>query len=210
MTTRVNQKRIRSSDQAYDNLYQQLRATGGSSGVPVELVERVAAAESSITALADQVDDTEASLVVLSDRVGDTEDAIISLQDEVANLPVGGSGGGSYAVQQVTKLGVYATAEIPHIVGIAIPTTMTFARPPLDVLKFIPGEVDVVQTICAFNNADASSFVDNPHVSFDGEMSLKTSYVEAMTLEGTVGGWTVWSHTVEKSSFRKIEKIEVI
>lgn len=121
-----------------------------------------------------------------------------------------GSSGGSVERHQITKLGVVASPEKPKIVDIEIPETLDFMRPvPVEVLKFIPGQENVVTTICDFNNGDASDFVPDPMVEFDGTMHLKTQHVIPMKDEGLLGEGRLWSAPIDLSQFKVIEKIEV-
>lgn len=81
----------------------------------------------------------------------------------------------------------------PHEVVIEIPATQDFKRIPIEVLKFIEAGVaqeNVVQTICAFDNADATDFEPNEMVEFDGTMHLKTIFSHEMTDEGMLFNYT--------------------
>lgn len=121
------------------------------------------------------------------------------------------AGGGAKGNQnQITKLGVVATPEAPKIIEIEIEETLDFNRgTPIEVLKFIPGEQNVVTTLCEFDNADASDFEPDPMVEFDGTMHLKTQHVIPMKDEGLLGEGRLWSAPIDLSQFKVIEKIEV-
>jgi hypothetical protein len=112
-----------------------------------------------------------------------------------------GSGGGAGVSNQVTKLGVTATPESPYIEEIAITQSIDFLLGAAEVLKFVAGTENVVQTICNFDNADASSFEANDFVVFDGVMKLKTQDTFAMTDDGALGSGKVFSHTFNKTLF---------
>lgn len=86
------------------------------------------------------------------------------------------SGDSLGAILQVTKLGVVTTYSSPKVVDIPIEYTTTFAVPPVTILKFTPGQQDVVTTICAFDNTDASDFKKSEEVVFDGTMHLIIHY----------------------------------
>lgn len=94
-------------------------------------------------------------------------------------------------ILQTTKLGVIASTEVPYIFELDIPSTIDFKRLPLEVLKFVPGEEDVITTLATFDNSDESSFIVDETVSFDGTMHLNTEIVSDMNDEGYVYNYKV-------------------
>lgn len=115
------------------------------------------------------------------------------------------------SVNQVTKLNVVGSVASPYTTEISITDNPQFNIQTPNVLKFIAGTQNVVTTIVNFNNSDASSFDSNSNVTFDGTMRLKTSYTTTMTANTTfTTGETLYVTTLDLSSFKKIEKIEVI
>lgn len=81
---------------------------------------------------------------------------------------------------------------VPHEVIIDIPNT-DFKRLPIEVLKFVEAgtdDVNVLQTIATFDNADVDDFEPNPLVEFNGTMHLKTNFIEPMTDEGMLVDYT--------------------
>lgn len=131
---------------------------------------------------------------------------------------VAGGGSGSGAdLNQVTKLGVVATTAAPKIIELTIPESVDLKRQAVEVLKFVPGTTNVIQTICQFDNADATSFVcdgipanEHPNLIFDGTMRLRTQYDIAMTNGGVLGTGNLWTATIDRTQFKTIESIQVI
>jgi hypothetical protein len=125
---------------------------------------------------------------------------------------VGGSSGsgGTVTSEQVTKLGVIATPTAPKVIEVLIPATSDFKRNPLEVLKLVSATQDQVSTLSNFNNSDATDFNADSQVIFDGTMRLKTVYQESMVDNGALDTGKLWSKAINKSSFKTIEKIEVL
>lgn len=123
-----------------------------------------------------------------------------------------GSSGTTSSGNQITKLGITgATSAAPYLINATIPQTLDFNRAKPEVLKFTAGSSGVVNTICAFDNADSTSFVADPldQVVFDGTMHLKTSHNLTVTDGGVLGSGHLWSATIDRSKFKSIEKITV-
>lgn len=119
----------------------------------------------------------------------------------------GGGGGGNANYMQITKLNVTA----PKTELISINVTNTFAKAPIEVLKFEQGDKDVVATICDFNNDDKTDFNDNDFLTFDGNMSLKTIY--DITVKNPVKNGDLYvseSDEFDMSNFKSIESMGVI
>jgi hypothetical protein len=86
------------------------------------------------------------------------------------------SSGGSISLSQLTKMTVVATPEEPKVYDLEIPATSDFKRIPVEILKYIPNEQNVISTIVEFNNADATDFESVDNTVFDGTMHLLTMY----------------------------------
>lgn len=121
----------------------------------------------------------------------------------------GGGDGTALELKQVTRLGVTATVASPAEIILPIDYTSDFKRPPIEVLKFVSTGSDVLQTQIAFDAADATKFTANPNVIFDGTLRLRTEYTYEMVNEGPLGEGTLFSHVIDKTKFKSIEKIEV-
>ena len=118
-----------------------------------------------------------------------------------------GGGGGTSNYSQITKLNVTA----PKTELIPIEITNTFAKAPVEVLKFTAGESDVLVTVCDFDNGDASDFKDNEFLTFDGNMSLKVIYDITMKDPASLGSTYVSeSEEIDMNNFKKIVNVEVI
>lgn len=111
------------------------------------------------------------------------------------------SGMGTGVANQVTKLGVTATLVSPYVEEIPITYTENFLLGVAEVLKFVPGEQDITQTICNFDNADSSSFEANDFIIFDGVMKLKTSDTYDMVDNGVLGEGKLFSYTFDRTAF---------
>ena len=119
----------------------------------------------------------------------------------------GGGGGGTSNYSQITKLNVTA----PKTELIPIEITNTFAKAPVDVLKFTDGESDVLVTVCDFDNSDSTDFNDNEFLTFDGNMSLKVIYDITMKNPASLGSTYVSeSKEIDMNNFKKIANVEVI
>ena len=119
----------------------------------------------------------------------------------------GGGGGGNANYMQITKLNVTA----PKTELISINVTNTFAKAPVEVLKFTTGENDVIVTVCDFDNSDSTDFKDNEFLTFDGNMSLKVIYDITMKNPASLGSTYVSeSEEIDTSNFKKIANVEVI
>ena len=84
---------------------------------------------------------------------------------------IGGGGGSGGDWNQVTKMNVVA----PLDVDINIPYTNTFKRPPVEVLKYEQGTIDITTNVLNFGVGDGSKFEvdgvtakDSPLITFDG------------------------------------------
>lgn len=119
----------------------------------------------------------------------------------------GGGGGGTSNYSQITKLNVTA----PKTELIPIEITNTFAKAPVEILKFTTGENDVLVTVCDFDNSDASDFKNNEFLTFNGNMSLKVMYDITMKGPASLGSTYVSeSEEIDTSNFKKIANMEVI
>jgi hypothetical protein len=64
----------------------------------------------------------------------------------------------------------------PKTVALPIAPTEEFKLPKIEVLKFTEGSTDVSTTLFNFDSADATNFVANDAVVFDGTLRLKDSF----------------------------------
>lgn len=128
-----------------------------------------------------------------------------SLNDRMNGL----TGGAIPKVSQIDKIGISATPSAPYVLEIPVPKTLDYKLLPAHVLKFIPGDQSIVTTEQSFNNGDRSSFTADPQVNFDGQMSLNTVF--QIDMAGSVlGEGTEWKAVINKSSYKFLEKIEVV
>ena len=126
-------------------------------------------------------------------------------------MQVSGGSGGSGSWQQVTKLGVAA----PLDVDITIPTTNTFNRPPVEVLKFTKGTQDVSTNALTFGVGDGSKFnVDGDLASnsqlvvFDGiaKPNHEIKYPFGATTQMTTGYYSE-SKTINLGDYKVVEEV---
>ncbi|WP_129596047.1 hypothetical protein [Anaerophilus nitritogenes] len=120
------------------------------------------------------------------------------------NTTGAGSGSG-IDLAQITKLNVTA----PHEVNIEIENTIDFKRLPVEVLKLIPGQEDVVQTLADFDNADQTDFKKNDFVEFNGSMCLKTQYDNDLEEHRKIETGHLYSVAIDRNLYRKIVDAEV-
>ena len=128
---------------------------------------------------------------------------------EVSGKSDGGGGEpSSIEVGQVTKLNVIATPEAPHIVEIPIPFTARFDKLPIEVLRMEGVTEQITQTLAEFDNSDATDFVENEFVEFDGVMKLKTNYeFETQIVDEEEGIYSFDLSQLDK--FKRIVSIDV-
>lgn len=115
-------------------------------------------------------------------------------------------------IKQVTKLGVTA----PAVIDLPISKTLTFARPPVEVLKLTPGSKDAVTTLCAFDNADADGFVTGGEsaeaarfVEFDGTMHLRSVYDVPVSAPVAMGErYYSESEEIDFANYKAVEAVE--
>jgi len=121
-------------------------------------------------------------------------------------VTIGSPGSSSISIKQITKLSV-----VPNQVEeINIPQTILFNFLPVEVLKFIPGDENVITNIYTFSNSEQDDFISNPTVDFDGVMKQKTSYSYVMTDNGELGDGHLWTYTMDISQFKEIINLEVV
>ncbi|UIO43167.1 carbohydrate-binding protein, partial [Brevibacillus brevis] len=99
---------------------------------------------------------------------------------------VGGSSGGNVpgngvSMIQVEKYGVTASPTSPSEVNITIPYTSDYKLPPIEILKFAPGEQNYTLEIAAFSGNEASNFDHDNYLELDGTLRLKTNYSIGLT-----------------------------
>lgn len=111
---------------------------------------------------------------------------------------------------QVTVLDVTASVADPYKIYVDIPYTLNFNRRPLEVLKFLPSQDNIVTIAATFNNREAADFFENPYVLFDGAMKLKTVYEEEMTeVDRQETGAIYKSILIDFSEFKFIEELQI-
>lgn len=102
------------------------------------------------------------------------------------------------------------SSSTPYTVDLLIPYTLDFKRKEPYVLKFIPGEQNVVRTACNFNLDDNTKFTVfedgaevpgylSKYVVWDGVMKFKTEYITPMRDEGVLGDGRLYSIDIIKS-----------
>ena len=102
------------------------------------------------------------------------------------------------------------SSSTPYTVDLLIPYTLDFKRKEPYVLKFIPGEQNVVRTACNFNLDDNTKFTVfedgaevpgylSKYVVWDGVMKFKTEYIVPMKDEGVLGDGRLYSMEMIKS-----------
>lgn len=121
---------------------------------------------------------------------------------EYTPFSTGSNGGGSQNYQQITKLGVTASVSSPRQYSMSIPYTGDFLRAPIEILKFLANQQNVVKTEISFDNSDSTDFNISEKVLFDGSMKLKTSYEYQMQVATDEN--SLFMINVSKTDFKKI------
>ncbi|MBY0083845.1 discoidin domain-containing protein [Brevibacillus brevis] len=128
---------------------------------------------------------------------------------------VGGSSGGNVpgngvSMIQVEKYGVTASPISPSEVNITIPYTTDYKIPPIEVLKFAPGEHNYSLGIASFSSNEAPNFDHDNYMELDGTLRLKTEYSIELTEDVVLpSGNSVYSLTLDMNQYSSIEKIKV-
>lgn len=107
---------------------------------------------------------------------------------------------------QVTKLNTAALR------GVYIPVedTADFIRPPLEFLKLRDDGVSETLTICDFTDGDASDFVENSEMVFDGTMHLNTHREVAMTAPADFAGGTLSiTEEMDLSQYQEVAEVKL-
>lgn len=150
--------------------------------------------------------------VVLKDITAEHKTTMyIRVEDAYLLLAAFSAGGAVQEYTQVTKLGVEATLAAPKIYAIDIPRTTNFLRAPIEVLRFTRGNTGVVHSVITFDNGDATDFLPNEHVVFDGKMQLKTEYpLEMQKDESWMDDGSLHSIPINRSEWLRIDKLNVL
>ena len=107
---------------------------------------------------------------------------------------------------QVTKLNTAALR------GVYIPVedTADFIRPPLEFLKLRDDGVSETLTICDFTDGDASDFVENGEMIFDGTMHLNVHREIAMTAPVDFAGGTLSvTEEIDLSQYQEVAEVKL-
>lgn len=113
--------------------------------------------------------------------------------------------------QQITLKNVVATELEPYKVYIDIPLTVNFNRRPLEILKFLESQDNMITIAATYDNQEASQFIENQYILFDGSMKLQTKYSEDMSVVSSTDENTIYSSIpVNFNEFKLIEELQVI
>lgn len=117
--------------------------------------------------------------------------------------------GAGIGLNQIGKLGVVGSTSVPKIVDIPI-SSVDFKFNQVNVLKFKPGDQNVIRTQTSFLNSDSGDFVQDDMVSFDGTTKLKTSISYSIPYVETINNrYNRFKISVDKSLFKSISNITV-
>ena len=122
------------------------------------------------------------------------------------------SGGDSTSYKQITKL----NATAGTVVTIPINNTLTFIKPPVEILKFVQGTQNVTLNELTFDSGDGGKFTyDADKIKFDGSVKLKTSHTVNMTTptsitDGTNSGYISESDTIDFSGYKNVEGVNTL
>ncbi len=118
--------------------------------------------------------------------------------------PTGGSPLASNT-QQINLINVPAN----YSCDIAITATTNYDRPPIEVLKFVPGTDNVTTVECDFLASDAEDFIHDDQVTFDGQLYLINSYSLPIVDEGVFGTSHLYSIAIDLSAYKSIDRLVV-
>ncbi|AWX54206.1 hypothetical protein AB432_003750 [Brevibacillus brevis] len=129
---------------------------------------------------------------------------------EFIKVTPGSGNTGSTGLIQINKFGVIASPNTPEEVNITIPYTSDYKLPPIEVLKFAPGEQNYSLEIASFSSNEASNFDHDNYLELEGMLRLKTDYLIEMTEDVVLSsGNSVYSFNLDVNQYSSIEKIEV-
>ncbi|WP_432776007.1 hypothetical protein AAFJ72_03105 [Brevibacillus gelatini] len=113
------------------------------------------------------------------------------------------------SLMQVEKFGVKASPASPAPVNITIPYTSDYKLPPIEVLKFSPGQKNYTEILASFDSDESANLDRDDYVATDGKLHLITSFTFELTEDTLPSGDNVYSFTIDATQFATIEKIEV-
>ena len=109
--------------------------------------------------------------------------------------------------QQVTKLNTsaYKGVDIP------IKANADFVRPPISVLKLRDDGITETDTVCEFNNGDASDFVANDGVVFTGGIMKPRTVFEITMTEPTelASGYISNTELIDMTNYKAVKAVDV-
>lgn len=181
------------------------------------LLKRVLKIEETASALRDELDIRLGQIGerdVDETEIGDGKlvyyDAYSDVYKFIDPINITGGLGGDSDDQQITLKNITATASKPHKVYIDIPYTVNFNRRPLEILKFLESQDNLISIAATYDNSEASQFVENKYVLFDGAMKPQTKYAEPMSiLKGTDATAIHTSIPIDFDEFKIIEELSV-
>lgn len=111
------------------------------------------------------------------------------------------------SIHQITKMGVVATPEKPHIVRIPI-NTLEFKVPRVNVLKYRIGEENILVTKNQFTNGESNDFHNDNMIEFDGKAHMKLEHSYKYDVIDDTEQYVTYSTTVDLDQFKYIEMFE--
>lgn len=138
------------------------------------------------------------------------KDTLPTYTDTVGGSSEGNVPGNGVSIIQVEKNGIIASPVSPSEVNIAIPYTTDFKLPPIEVLKFAPGEKKYFLELASFSSNEASNFDHDNYIEMDGTLRLKTDYSIELTEDVILpSGNSVYSFPLDVNQFSHLEKIKL-
>lgn len=123
---------------------------------------------------------------------------------------IGGGPSSDTKDQQITLKNIVGTPTKPYKLYIDIPYTVNFNRRPLEILKFVESQDNVITIAATYDNQEASQFIDNKYILFDGAMKLQTNYQELMTVHSETADTAIYtSIPVDFNEFKFIEELSI-
>lgn len=127
----------------------------------------------------------------------------------------GSSGGGTSNYSQFAIMNVTA----PKTYELKVEETTDFCFPPVEVLKFKPGDDDIVVDALTFDLSDGKMFEvegvlsdESPYALYkDGKLYLNTEYeYKHGTVTSCGNGYTTISEDIDLSTFKNVDSVGVI
>lgn len=114
---------------------------------------------------------------------------------------------GGMKIHQLTKLGLQASQEKPHVINIPI-NTVDFKVPRVNVLQYMIGDENVLVTKNAFSNNESSDFIEDDFIKFDDKASLNLNNIYTFQSLEDDEEYNYYSTKINLNNFKHIDSFD--